>query len=98
MAEGGMKSRKGPAQPALGDAVPAADELLLDSPLAPAADLPLPIDLPPEMFSGPGLLALADLLPVMTAYVDRGEVYRFVNKPYSEWIGIPRKQMLGMTM
>ena len=28
----------------------------------------LPADLPPEMFTGPGLIALADLLPVMTAY------------------------------
>ena len=44
-----------------------SSELLLDSPLTPNADLPLPLDLPPAMFSGPGLLALADLLPVMTA-------------------------------
>ncbi|HLO20337.1 MAG TPA: hypothetical protein VK192_07580 [Sphingomicrobium sp.] len=28
---------------------------------------PLPDNLPHEMFTGPGLLALADLLPVMTA-------------------------------
>ena len=59
---------------------------------------PLPDNIPPEMFTGPGLLALADLLPVMTAFVGRDEVYRFVNKPYSDWIGLPRKQMLGMTM
>jgi len=82
---------------------PVPDELLLDTPIAmphsaPASALALPTDLPPAMFTGPGLLALADLLPVMTAYVDRDEVYRFVNKPYSEWIGIPRKQMLGTTM
>ena len=91
-----------------GDAAPAPalppGELLLDTPLVATASPgasgqpPLPIDLPPAMFTGPGLLALADLLPVMTAYVDRDEVYRFVNKPYSEWIGLPRKQMLGMSM
>jgi PAS domain S-box-containing protein len=50
------------------------------------------------MFTGPGLLALADLLPVMTAYVDRSEIFRFVNKPYAEWMGRPRKDMLGKTM
>src|SRR5437660_9218357 len=58
----------------------------------------LPADLPPEMFTGPGLLALADLLPVMTAYVDRSETFRFVNRPYAEWLGIPRKEILGRTM
>ena len=61
-------------------------------------ELNLPIDLPAAMFTGPGLLALADLLPVMTAYVDREERFRFVNKPYAEWIGVPRKQILGRTM
>jgi PAS domain S-box-containing protein len=64
----------------------------------PADDAALPIDLPAEMFTGPGLLALADLLPVMTAYVDRDEVFRFVNKPYAEWMGVPRKEILGTTM
>jgi PAS domain S-box-containing protein len=92
MAEGGRKSRDG------GGAQSAPGELLLDTPLVALPDLPLPIELPPAMFTGPGLLALADLLPVMTAYVDRDEIYRFVNKPYSEWIGLPRKKMLGMTM
>jgi PAS domain S-box-containing protein len=64
----------------------------------PPAELPLPVDLPRSMFSGPGLLALADLLPVMTAYVDSEERIRFVNKPYAEWLGIPRKELLGRTM
>ena len=36
-----------------------------------AASDPFPLELPAAMFSGPGLLALADLLPVMTAYLDR---------------------------
>jgi PAS domain S-box-containing protein len=65
---------------------------------APADDAPLPVELPAAMFTGPGLLALADLLPVMTAYVDRDEVFRFVNKPYAEWMGVPRKEILGTTM
>ena len=77
---------------------PAAPELLLDTPLVPMPKMPLPLELPPEMFTGPGLLALADLLPVMTAYVDRNQVFRFVNKPYAEWLGVPRKEILGMTM
>jgi PAS domain S-box-containing protein len=66
---------------------------------APAQDAPgTPPDLPAEMFTGPGLLALADLLPVMTAYVDRSETFRFVNRPYAEWLAIPRKEILGRTM
>ena len=62
------------------------------------SELPLPVELPSEMFTGPGLLALADLLPVMTAYVDRSETYRFINKPYAEWMGRARKDMLGKTV
>ena len=50
------------------------------------------------MFTGPGLLALADLLPVLTAYVDRSETFRFVNRPYAEWLAVPRKEILGKTM
>jgi hypothetical protein len=80
MAEGGRSGKVKGAR-----AAPAA-ELLLDTPLgADAIDLPLPIALPPAMFTGPGLLALADLLPVMTAYVDRELRFRFMNKPLAEW-------------
>lgn len=63
-----------------------------------ADNVALPLDLPRTMFTGPGLLALADLLPVMTAYVDRDERFRFANKPYAEWIGVPRRDILGKTM
>src|SRR5690348_3697080 len=63
-----------------------------------ASEVPLPLDMPGSMFTGPGLLQLADLLPVMTAYIDRDEVMRFVNKPYAEWMGLPRKDILGKTM
>jgi PAS domain S-box-containing protein len=71
------------------------------APGAKAADISeiaLPAELPAEMFTGPGLLALADLLPVLTAYVDRSETFRFVNRPYAEWLAVPRKEILGKTM
>ena len=50
------------------------------------------------MFTGPGLLTLADLLPVMTAFVDRETRYRFINKPLAEWLGRSRRDMIGRTM
>jgi PAS domain S-box-containing protein len=59
---------------------------------------PPPIELPPAMFTGPGLMALADMLPVMTAYVDRDLVYRFMNKPLAGWFGRPRREVIGRTM
>ena len=62
------------------------------------ADLPLPLDLPPAMFTGPGLLTLADLIPVMTAFVDRDLRYRFMNKPLAEWFERPRREMIGKHM
>jgi PAS domain S-box-containing protein len=46
----------------------------------------------------PAMLAIADILPVMTGYVDRDLVYRFVNKPLAEWMGVPRKDILGRHM
>ena len=64
----------------------------------PDAASPLPIDLPPAMFTGPGLMALADLLPVMTAYIDKDLIYRFMNKPLAEWFGRPRRETIGRTM
>jgi PAS domain S-box-containing protein len=92
-----MKARgKGRDQPA--PALAGKPELLLDTPVAAPGDLLHPLDLPATMFSGPGLLALADLLPVMTAYVDRDEIFRFANKPYAEWMGQPRKELLGKSM
>ena len=88
MAEGGSKKVRG-AKP--------ASELLLDRQLG-DQDLVHPIELPAAMFTGPGLLTLADLLPVMTAYVDRELKYRFINKPLAEWLGWPRREMIGRTM
>jgi PAS domain S-box-containing protein len=65
-------------------------ELSLDELLA----KPLPRHMPAEMFTGPGLVALADLLPMMTAFVDRDEVVRFLNKPMAEFLEEPRHDLL----
>ena len=58
----------------------------------------LPPGMPPEMFSAPGMLALADLLPVMVAYFDSAQVMRFLNKPLAEYLGRPRSELLGLTL
>ena len=73
-------------------------EPILDTPVTSTADLPLPLDLPSAMFTGPGLLTLADLVPVMTAFVDRHLRYRFMNKPLAEWFERPRREMIGKHM
>ena len=95
MAEGGgttTRVRKGrSAQPA---PAPAPLELTAEDMLK----RPLPDYMPSDMFTGPGLLQLADLMPVMTAFADTNLVIRFVNKPYAEWVGRPRKEILGRTM
>src|SRR5437899_8416866 len=44
------------------------------------------------------MLAIADILPVMVAYIDTSLTYRFVNKPLADWIGLPRKKILGRTI
>src|SRR5690348_2619335 len=69
-------------------------ELSLDDLLA----QPLPSNLPAEMFTGPGLLALADLVPVMTAYYDRNGRIQFINKLFAEWLDKPRQEIVGRTM
>jgi len=58
----------------------------------------LPDNLPPEMFTGPGLLALADLLPVMTGYYDTDLRLQFINRPFAEWMEVPRKDVIGRHM
>ena len=58
----------------------------------------LPEGIPPEMFTGAGMLALADLLPVMVAYLDRDLTYRFVNKAYADWFERPRTTIIGKTV
>jgi PAS domain S-box-containing protein len=46
-------------------------------------------------FDFSSILAIADILPVMVGYIDRDLHYRFVNKPLADWIGLPRKKILG---
>ena len=45
-----------------------------------------------------GVLAIADSLPVMIAYLDRGQKYLFLNKTLADWLEQPRKSILGRTM
>ena len=68
------------------------------SPSAEAGAVQLPDHLPREFFTGPGMLALADLLPVMIAYADRDFTYRFLNKSMADWFGKPRSEILGQSM
>jgi PAS domain S-box-containing protein len=93
MAErGGKRTGKAPltAQDRFEGPASATLELSLDELLA----QPLPRNMPAEMFTGPGLVALADLLPIMTAFVDRDEVVRFLNKPLAEYLEQPRSSLL----
>ena len=55
------------------------------------ASLPGPVDFP-------GVLAIADSLPVMIAYLDREQRYMFLNRTLAEWLERPRKEVLGRTM
>ncbi|MFL6754870.1 MAG: PAS domain-containing protein [Sphingomicrobium sp.] len=41
------------------------------------------------------MLAIADILPVMVCTLDRERRYRFVNRPYAEWMERPRSALLG---
>jgi PAS domain S-box-containing protein len=96
MADGGASKRTKAAarSPAGGAAIPGTLELTL----ADLLEQPLPGNLPAEMFTGPGLLALADLLPVMTAYYDRDARVQFINKLFAEWLDRPRPEIIGKTM
>jgi len=80
--------------PALPLAAPAGAAPPLELTVDDMLGAPLPAHMPQEMFTGPGLIALADLLPVMTAYVDRGQVVRFLNRPMAEYLGQPRSSLV----
>src|SRR6476619_2240892 len=49
-------------------------------------------------FGLPSILAIADALPVMVAYCDQREIYRFCNRPIAEWFERPRSDILGRTV
>src|SRR5690242_1188677 len=89
-ADGGLTTRKA-RDAGKGAPVPAGD----------LATLPLdqlPPGMPPEIFTARGMLALADLLPIMTCYVDKGEIVRFLNKPLAEFLEEPRQAILGKSV
>jgi PAS domain S-box-containing protein len=44
------------------------------------------------------MLGIADIMPVMIGYADRDLIMRFVNKPLADWLGLPRKDVLGRSM
>lgn len=44
------------------------------------------------------LLVLVDAAPVLLAYVDASERYRFCNQAYERWFGEPREHFLGRTV
>ena len=76
----------------------AATELLLDTPIGgprTASDYEPLVTALGGVLDFPAMLAIADVLPVMTAYFDRDYIYRFINKPFAEWLGMPRKEILG---
>jgi PAS domain S-box-containing protein len=90
MTGGGTKDR--------GTQADGASELLLEHPIG-APRVPRDFEPLVTALGGfldfPAMLAIADMLPVMVAYFDRDFRYRFINKPFAEWLGFPRKEILG---
>jgi PAS domain S-box-containing protein len=64
----------------------------------PADYEPLSVPLPGGKIDFASMLAIADVLPVMVAYMDRDFNYRFVNKPLADWLGFTRAEMLSKSM
>jgi diguanylate cyclase (GGDEF)-like protein/PAS domain S-box-containing protein len=44
------------------------------------------------------LRLIADNLPALVAYLDTGQRYRFCNKVYERWLGMPQEKILGRTV
>jgi diguanylate cyclase (GGDEF)-like protein/PAS domain S-box-containing protein len=44
------------------------------------------------------LRLVANNVPALISYLDRGERYRFSNRTYDDWFGIPHERMLGRTL
>jgi PAS domain S-box-containing protein len=58
----------------------------------------MPLQQPGGGFDFAGILAVADMLPVMVAFVDRDLRYQFMNKPMADWFERPRQEILGRTV
>ena len=44
------------------------------------------------------LRRITDAVPMLISYVDRDEIYRFVNSTYEQWFGRTRESILGITI
>jgi PAS domain S-box-containing protein len=85
---GKVESPKGDADKAKLDDTGVAD---IQAVAASLATLPGPV-------SFAGVLAIADTLPVMIAYLDINQRYMFLNRTLADWLEQPRKAILGRTM
>ena len=96
MADGG--STKKPTKAAKVKPAKAPAELLLERPIG-APRVPKDFEPLVTALGGfldfPAMLAIADILPVMISYYDRDFICRFCNKPYADWVGLPRREILG---
>src|SRR5947209_15906692 len=94
--KGGKRSSSGAraGAPSAKSAAPAVS----GAPRAPAGFEPLVTQLGGGNLDFSAMLAIADILPVMVAYTDTSLTYRFVNKPLAEWLGLPRRDILGRTI
>src|SRR3954447_13442811 len=95
MADKAGKTPRGKAK----GAQAAPEELLLDTPVGSARTphdyAPLVTALGGGTLDFSAMLAIADILPVMVAYIDRTLTYRFVNRPLAQWLGLPRREILS---
>ena len=66
---------------------------------APAVPLAAnPVEMVGGGFDFSGMLAVADMLPVMVAFIGEDLRYRFLNKPMADWFERPRSELLGLSM
>lgn len=98
MADGGTKGRKSRKGAAGAAGAPPADADAAAEAIAGKTGPLSPVPLAPGTVDFAGMLAVADILPVMIAYVDEGQRFLFVNKVMADWFEIPRSEMLGKTL
>jgi PAS domain S-box-containing protein len=58
----------------------------------------LPAQLPGGGFDFSSMLAIADTLPLMIAFLDTEQRFRFLNRPLADWLEMPRGEVLGRTL
>src|SRR3990170_132315 len=80
------KGARGAKAPARRVAAPAAESATRAAARTPSSN---------PMLDFGGILAIADALPVMIAYVDQTEHYLFANRPIADWFERPRSAILG---